>query len=360
MQTLPEQRSGETWSSREQFARPTGTADAHAREQFVARRLGLAGMREAVCWGLIGLWLSPFLLGAAGPAERPERRVTPPDWKDVPPGIFFEDAFAEGLVGTPRTSPSADASVSNTDGASPDGTAAIRDTSADWQEVISAETIEDEIKSILMRVSALVRNASDFKSRGYRQVRREFSIAAMLFAIIHEYPAPVRWQQHAAQARDAFAQAAIRAQVGSDTVLQQAEQLRTSLEDLVRGGSFALQPAASPAGWDHVCARSPLMQHLEVIDADQLATSLASTSSFRQDRSRIAHESELVAAIAVVLLQSGMEDATDDDYREYCDAMRQAARAIGKAVDDDDYEAARQAQVQLKRSCTDCHADYRG
>ena len=227
-------------------------------------------------------------------------------------------------------------------------------------EVISAETIEDEIKSILAQVSALLQNASDFKSRGYRQARREFSIAAMLFAIIHEYSASIRWQQYAAGGRDAFAEAACTSQVGSDDVLQRAKQLRTSLEDLVRGGSFSYEATASTAGWDDICARSPLMQRLEVIDADQLASSLASASSFRQDRTGVAHESELVAAIAVVLLQPGMEDATDEDYRKYCEAMTQAARAIVKAVEGDDYEAARQAQVQLKRSCADCHADYRG
>lgn len=229
-----------------------------------------------------------------------------------------------------------------------------------WREVISAGTIEDEIKSILARTKMLVQNTGDFKSQGYRQVRREFSIAAMLFAIIEGYSDSIRWQQDAASARDAFAQGALKSQVGSDLVLQLAEQLRTSLEDLVRGGSFSFAASVPAAGWKEICARSPLMQRLEVADAEQLASLLATSSSFQQDRAGVAHEAELVAAIAVVLSQSGMEDATDDDYRAYCDAMKQAARAIVKAVESDDYEAARQGQVQLKRSCADCHADYRG
>lgn len=352
--------AGKMLSLRQDFVRPTDAIGSAGQGRFARLWVGIAAMRPALRWGLIGLLFCPLLGAAAGPEEPPERRVPPPDWKDVPPGIFFEDAFSEGLVGTPGARPSGDQSVPGTDRASSDRSTADSDQSPEWQQVISAEVIEDEIKSILARVSALVQNPSDFQSRGYRQVRREFSVAAMLFAIVHEYPAPIRWQQSALQARDALAQAALRAQVGSDDVLRRAEQLRTSLEDLVRGGSFASEPIASPAGWDEICARSPLMQRLEAIDEDQLSGSLASAGLFRQDRARIAHESELVAAIAVVLLQPGMEDAADEDYRNYCDSMRQAAQAIVKAVENDDYESALPAHAQLKRSCADCHADYRG
>jgi hypothetical protein len=308
-------------------------------------------------WGKFGLLLGSLLLVAAAPVER---RVPPPTWDEVPPGIFFTDAFEQGLVGTPNVQRSPAVSSSTGEDVPASESDSPKTDSSNWREVISAETIEDEIKLILARTAGFVQNASDFKARGYRQARREFSIAAMLFAIVHEYPDAIRWQQDALSARDAFAQGALRAQVGSDSVLQLAEQLRIALEDLVRGGSFSHQAAVSPAGWPEICARSPLMQRLEMADSEQLASPLASSNSFQQERTRAVHEAELVAAIAAVLRQPGMDDAADQAYCDHCEAMQQAARAIVQAVENDDYEAARQAQGKLKKSCTDCHADYRG
>lgn len=296
---------------------------------------------------VVPLLAATVVFGAAA-----ERRARAPTWKQVPAGVFFDDAFQQGLTGEPRR-PSAEAP------AAPQDPAAASAQGMAWAESISAAAIEDELKASLGRLDGLLAQAGDFKARGYRAARREFALAAMLFAVIREYPAEVRWKNHAAAARDAFGQAALRTQVGSDAVLQQAQHLQQSLQELVRGGGFPEAAGDTPSDWPQICPRAPLMQRLEMAQIERLSPALGATAPFQKSTSLVLHEAQVVAAIAQALLQSGMEDAADEDYGDYCRAMKQAAQEIQRAAEQGDYESARGAASQLQQSCTDCHAAYR-
>ena len=85
----------------------------------------------------------------------------------------------------------------------------------------------------------------------------------------------------------------------------------------------------------------------------------ASESEFKKNQDAIAHEAELVAAVAEVLLKEGMDEADDDEYQSYCEMMEKAAQEIREAVEQDDYESARRANGELKKSCDACHEIYR-
>ena len=119
------------------------------------------------------------------------------------------------------------------------------------------------------------------------------------------------------------------------------------------------QAGDSPVDWNEVCERLPLMQRLQVAEAEKLSPWLASDSQFQPAKRPIAHEAQLIAAIAEVLMREGMEDAADDEYGDYCRAMKQAAQEISRAAEQGDYESARQSAVRLRRSCADCHSTYR-
>ena len=135
---------------------------------------------EFGCGAVLAGWLvvCPVLLSVALSGEGRERRARPPQWNNLPPGIFFEDAFRQGLSGPPPRQPAiaSDAKSSLPDEAAPDSPAS--ELTAGWTETISADTIEDEIKAILGRISELVANAGQFKGQGYRQARREYTVAA--------------------------------------------------------------------------------------------------------------------------------------------------------------------------------------
>ena len=66
------------------------------------------------------------------------------------------------------------------------------------------------------------------------------------------------------------------------------------------------------------------------------------------------------ATIGEVIQQADYEYFDDDTYRGYSSTMRDAALRIRDAAAKKDYEAARSALGDLKKSCDSCHGDFRG
>jgi hypothetical protein len=282
--------------------------------------------------------------------------------------IFFDDVF-EVLVGSrpaqlDRPSPSTASAASGAPRAS---SSSVAGSSADpagdrkWSALISAATIEDEIKAIKQLVDREVTNPSEFRGRGYRECRQHFSIAAMLFGIVHEYDGEVRWKRTAAAARDLFSRSAANAKVGSPQVFNEARQRKLDLEDIV-GGSV-IRGGREPAEenpWGSLVDRGPLMMRLETAFDRRIQEGTASASEARSGRERLIHEAELVALIAAILVQEGMPDGDDVTYREYADEMQRGAAELIRGVRENDYEAIRGSVGVIGQSCSNCHEYYRG
>jgi hypothetical protein len=291
------------------------------------------------------------------------RRARPPQWDgEQTAGIFFEDAFRDGLVGD---RPALTAAPGDPDvpvlatpsnrraGAPPTG-------SPNWPQVISAETIEDEVKAIRIQLDQALTTPQQFAGGGYLVARRQFSMLALLFAIVRDYEGDVRWRNDAPAAVGMFAHAASVCQIGSAQVYRTAKARRADLEDLV-GGEKLRPPAARPAsGWPDLPNRAPLMQRLEQAMEKGFADWGSNRSSFSAHKSKVKHDAEIVAAIAEFLTQDGMEDGDDDEYAAYCRQMKQSAQAIIESARRGHYDRAGEAVGQMRKSCTDCHDLYRG
>ncbi len=291
-----------------------------------------------------------------GQRAQSNKRARHPDWQDLPSGIFFEDAFRDGLIG-PRPDVRGASKPSSPTAGSPDPAPATNGFA--WSQLISASTIEDEIKAIKRRVEDTVKTAGHFKGRGYLEARREFSIAAVLFAIIAEYDAEVRWQKSAAIARDTMARVAANAKVGTTPVFREAKQRILDLDDLIRGSSLVGKPSQEDVEWAELFDRAPLMERLEQSHEERLSTWLASKAEYSSQRERIVHEAELVAMLAQVLATEGMQDADDDEYKSYCEMLKRAAQEVIGAVKRNDYDAARESAGEIYKSCNECHQLYR-
>lgn len=294
------------------------------------------------------------------PGQRPQsnKRARHPDWQDLPPGIFFEDAFRDGLTG-PR--PKVRAGAPNSPSVPQEASSGPMPESSGyaWSELISAATIEDEIKAIRTRVEESVKTSGHFQARGYVDARRELSMAAVLFAIIADYDDEVRWKTSAPVARDSLARAAANAKVGTTPVYREAKQRLRDLDDLIRGSSLVGKPAATDIAWGEMFDRGPLMLRLEQSQKERLAMWLASPKEFNSQREHIIHEAELVAMLAQVLVTQGMQDADDDEYRAYCNLLKEAAQSVVNGVKRNDYDAARKSAGEIQKSCSECHELYR-
>jgi hypothetical protein len=319
------------------------------------------------CLAILGGWL--WVLPAQGQDDRhkaiSERasstRVRPPEWKpDDAEEVFFRDAFRDALFGsrppdmTRGTNSAVDASPGD-----PATTPLAAVQGPAWSAIISAETIEDEIKVLAQQLNQTVTTPAKFASRGYLDARIQFSLLGLLFAIAHEYDGDVRWRNHAATARDRFLQTASITKDGTIEVYHAAKNRKAELDKLVRGGSIGTDSSNDGDGWLQMLDRGPIMERLETADQETIQPALASASALRAAADRLIHEAELIVAIGYVLTREGMEDANNEEYVAYCDQLKRAATDVIQAVRQNDYSAARGAAGEISKSCSNCHESFR-
>ncbi|MCH5375702.1 MAG: cytochrome c, partial [Planctomycetes bacterium] len=228
-----------------------------------------------------------------------------------------------------------------------------------WSRWIDASSLEDEIKSIKLKVDQDVTTPTQFRSRDFKSCRRCFTMLAMLFGIIEEYDGDVRWKDSSPALRQAFARAAVNCKTGSDQAYNEAKLRKLDLEDAVGGGSVNLPEGKPRVNWEGVCDRSPLMQRLEIILQEQLRPKTANPGDFQANLDALHRDAQLIAAMGRVLRQEGMTDAGDEDYDKFCDTLSEAAGALAEAVKTSSYERATSAVSRISQSCSSCHDLYR-
>ena len=244
-------------------------------------------------------------------------------------------------------------------GGTPGGGEAAVAQSYAWSKIISASSIEDEVKAIKLATDKNITTPQDFAGRGYKEVRRDFSILAMLFAIINEYDGDVRFKKDAAAARDIFARTASNAKAGNNNVYNEAKKRKDDLLDLINGSALTAKAETEENDWERIADRSPLMQRLATAQEQKLAKWTSSEDAFSEEIESVMREAELIAAIAEALTREGMEDGDDETYAEFADLMKTSALDVVAAVKSNNAEQARKASGEIAKACSDCHDNYR-
>jgi Cytochrome C' len=304
---------------------------------------------------------SNTLIAATKPAPTP-KRARPPKWSADVLDAFFPDARTK-LVGTRPDYEKASAASATTTAPSASGTTPAATVVASrgngWSNLIDAETIETEIKRLAQEVAKDVTAPAQFKGGGYKDCRREFSILAAMFGIAGEYDGDVRWKDSAPLLRDVFARAGRNCKVGTDQTFQEAIQRKQNLADLISGTRPKTSDAERKADWPQVADLPPLMQRMNIGQQDRLQKWLASKAEFAAHRDDVKHEAQMLATIADIISRPGYEYSDDDTYSEYARNLKQAESDVAAAVDQDNFDQARQAFGRASKACTECHEGYR-
>ncbi|MBP85403.1 MAG: hypothetical protein CMJ64_01605 [Planctomycetaceae bacterium] len=270
--------------------------------------------------------------------------------------FFFDDVLAQ-LQGERPASPNASVATVETPGA-PD--AATVGESYAWSKIISPSTVEDEVKKLKNAINTSITTPTEFAGKGYKEIRRDFSILAMVFAIINEYDADVRWKKDAAAARDIFARTAANAKAGGNiNVYKESKRRNDELTDLMGGSSLGNQPEEQANNWEQIADRNPLMQRLVTGAEENLSKWTSNEDEFSNNIEEVLHEAEIVAAIGEVLIREGMEDGDDEEYAAFAKLMETSALDIVAAVKLNDADQARKANGEIAKACSNCHDNYR-
>jgi len=226
--------------------------------------------------------------------------------------------------------------------------------------LISAETLQDEVKSLQPLLTADVKTKQVFLGGAYKNARRSFSVLAAAFAIIEEFDKDVRWKSQAAAVRDLFARAGFNCKTATEQSFNEAKLRSQDLTSLLQGETVSPPSTVEQKNqWDKVANRAPLMTRLELAQQERLAAWTANASDFKKNAAGIQHEAEMIAAIAQVLTREGQDDASDEAYVNFAKSMQTAAQEIVNAAKSGNADAARMAAGALGKSCNACHADYR-
>lgn len=279
-------------------------------------------------------------------------------------GIFFADPAAQLQGAPPATDSAAPPPISlGGPGALTGGPDASESSAADplgWHNLISAMSLEDLIKASKLRLDKVVTTITAFKGGGFEQARTEFSLQALLFAIIENYPSDVRWKSSAAEARLRMTRVAANTKIGSDQVFTEAKARLLDLDDLLSGATLSGRgDEASEIDWSHLIDRVPLMQLLEWAQEKNLNKLVADESKFEDSSEVVLRYAELIAVLGQTALAEGMPDASDDDYVTLGRALITAAQQVALAAKTGNAELARSAAGQIGQSCTNCHDSFK-
>lgn len=291
-----------------------------------------------------------------------ERRARPPKYS---PGDFrgvFDDVSTVIRGDRPRVDQlqgsGAGKGASGTPAAAPSGS---ESTSSDqkWASLTEPVNLEDEVKRLKLHYDELVTTPARFNGGGFQDARTDLALLATLFAVISEFEGDVRFKKDAAIARDLLARSAVQVTTGSSETFEVAKARKADLQDIVSGSGLNRTAPTEATDWSLVTTRSPVMEYLELLLDDPLESGTTDAASVSDSMDDLKRSAAMVAVMAEVLNQPGMEGADDDDYRAFSDRMKKAALDLRSALQREDADAARLAVGAISQSCSACHDVYR-
>ncbi|WP_143543896.1 cytochrome c [Rhodopirellula sp. MGV] len=274
-------------------------------------------------------------------------------------GIFFpsvSDAIQGDRPSLESLRQTKTTSVAVTPGATASGDSSGGD--GPWDKLITATSIEDEVKRMKLHYDSVVTTPGPFKSGGYEDARLDLMVLSSLFAITSEYKGDIRWKEESAAARDLLARTAFNCNAGTTQVFNEAKTRKDDLQDLISGGGLRGRKAEEGNDWSSIADRAPLMNYIETLN-DQLREASASKELVDNEPGDVRRPAEVLAAMARILIQEGMDDADDEDYRKYSQAMMNAALEVKRGVEVKDYDMVSRGVGGIMQSCDDCHGEYR-
>src|SRR5262249_44984187 len=139
-----------------------------------------------------------------------------------------------------------------------------------WPKLISADTLQDEIKSLAPLLADDVKTQQGFLGGAYKKSRRTLSLLAAAFAIVNEYDDDVRWKNQAAGARDLFARSGLNCKASTEQTYRDVKQRSEDLAGLIRGETLPASKSEVTTDWGKVADLLPLMSRLEAAQRDRI------------------------------------------------------------------------------------------
>ncbi|MFK8115373.1 MAG: cytochrome c [Rubripirellula sp.] len=303
-----------------------------------------------------------FLTMTVAPVvQADERRAPAPKFTaEQTRGVFF-DKLDDAFRGERPTI----ATVRKSAGAAAVAAAATQDSAAGggggddvWTSLISASSLEDEIKRVKLEFDSCVSTPTSFLGGGYQDARLHLTVLASLFAVINEHGDDVRWKDQAAAARDLIARSAFNCKSGSNQVYNEVKLRKGDLQDLIAGSGLANKKADEQNDWTMIADRSPLMEYAEAL-IEALEDASRDEATIKRETELVKRNAELLAVLGEILAREGMDDADDEDYAKLSHEMTSESSKLVQALERGDAAEVRKGASMIRKRCDSCHEQYR-
>jgi len=312
--------------------------------------------------GLLLIFAMPSSLLSAQATKPLPLRQKPPvfqlkDWDKV----FFSDVASQLQGDDPTTG----AEAATMEQAATAEAPSTNPTSADsatgdsrWLQRISSGTLESLVKESKLRLDGIVTTPAKFAGGGYEDARREFTLLALLFAVIEEYPEEVRWQKSAGLAKRKWARVAAGTKVGSPQAYNEAKLRLQDLAEMLNGNPLTEAGAADEFNWPEAVDRAELMETLKASLRERIIPLAGDPMAVKDQPEEFAQMAELIKTIGESLKLPGMEGADQENYVKWCEEMIANAESLQQAVSLGNADAVKAASAKIDQSCTNCHNDF--
>lgn len=281
----------------------------------------------------------------------------------IPYDVFFDDPLAiaadsQSVASTakataPQSTPTPQPAATETAPMPANSSA-----EADWGAVITMENVQDEVKKVRNHLKASLQAVGTYNGN-YKDLQVDGATLAALAAIVNRHPDSVSWKENAKYVRDLG-----REITKSSTALgaEPYEKTRTAYEKLEAVLNGTLPPdlgnAEPTRPFQEVADRNGLMRRMKN-SYEWLSSNVNSESVFKKEQETVAHESQLLTALATVVAHPGYGSAEEAEYRTYAKKMIDASLAAAEATKAGDYSKFSESLAVVNKACNECHADYR-
>ncbi|HVC92865.1 MAG TPA: cytochrome c [Pirellulales bacterium] len=302
---------------------------------------------------------------AAGKAKGGKRKLyptaPPPKWNEKVVGAFFTDARDKLGPGQPGAQAAAAGPAADSDDG---GVAEATKTGGGfaWSKLISAATIEDLVKAQVAPLAEQTKTPSVFKGGGNHHARVNFSLVAMLFAVIQQFDGDIRssWKKDAVGLRAMFGRAGVNCKVGTDNSFKEAKTRSEELAELVKGSKIEVPKAEPEFKWAELVNRPPLMTRMGKEGYNVAAKNWTSDKGeFTKNKDDLLREAQLLAVIGHVIQHESYEFGDDEGYVNLAKELEQQAIDLAEAVKAGDLQRAQSAAGKVNKACSACHEGYR-
>jgi len=294
---------------------------------------------------------------------------------NVPMDAFFDQPYTVASNTTPLGGTAATAVASNvpnsespgsttdkpaaTPGTNPPTTATPTAAEGDsWGDLISAQMLDDEVKTIRNFLNENLQSVGVFNSSMLMIPPKAATLGAMA-GVAAEHPGAITWKEDATYIRN------LAKQMNSDTLRSGPKDQKRLLElyeaasdTLNRSRPAGVEPLPEGEGFAEVSEMRLLM--LRMAESEKrMKTEAGTEGAMNSRKDMVSHEAAIMATLAKIVTLPGYGYEDDPAFKAYANDVIKSALAIKGAAESNDFPTYELALTKISTTCSSCHSEYK-